>query len=110
MFVVQLPLAQMAMSREDLLLRLRAENVGATVHYAPLHTMPLYQRLGPQPTLPVTESLWQCMLTLPISASMQPEDTEPVIAVLRHCLEKRKNPWIKPFRGKTLPAMASLAD
>jgi perosamine synthetase len=110
LFVVQLPLAKMALSREELLLRLRAGNVGATVHYAPLHTMPLYERLGPQPALPTTERLWQCMLTLPISASMQPADTAPVMAILRQCLEKRKTPWIKPFLGKTPPAMASLAD
>jgi dTDP-4-amino-4,6-dideoxygalactose transaminase len=47
LFVVQLPLEEMALSREELLLRLRAENIGATVHYAPLHLMPLYQALGP---------------------------------------------------------------
>jgi perosamine synthetase len=110
LFVVQLPLAKMALSREELLLKLRAGKVGATVHYAPLHLMPLYERLGPQPALPVTERLWECTLTLPISASMQPGDTAPVIAILRHCLEQRKTPWIKPFLGKTLPAMASLAD
>lgn len=110
LFVVQLPLEEMALSREELLLRLRAENIGATVHYAPLHLMPLYQGLGPQPALPVTERLWERLLTLPISASMQSADTGAVMAVLRHCLEQRKTPWIKPFLGRTPPAMASAAD
>jgi perosamine synthetase len=110
LFVVQLPLEEMALSREELLLRLRAANVGATVHYAPLHLMPLYQGLGPQPGLPVTEGLWERLLTLPISASMQPADAGPVMAVVRRCLKQRKTPWIKPFLGKTPPAMASAAD
>ncbi len=110
LFVVQLPLEEMALSREELLLALRAENVGATVHYAPLHLMPLYQGPGPQPALPVTQRLWERLLTLPISASMQPADTAPVITSLRHCLEQRKTSWIKPFIGKTPPAMASAAD
>jgi UDP-4-amino-4-deoxy-L-arabinose-oxoglutarate aminotransferase len=65
------------LTRDELLQRLRAANIGATIHYALLHPMPLYapSRRGP---LPVTEALGETILTLPISASMTVADADDV--------------------------------
>jgi perosamine synthetase len=63
--------------RDDLLVELRQRNIGATIHYAPLHLMPLY-RGGRAPGLPVTETLGRQIITLPISASMQLADVDYV--------------------------------
>ena len=44
LFTVGLPWANLPMTREQLVLAMRARNLGVTIHYAPLHTMPLYNK------------------------------------------------------------------
>jgi len=66
-------------NRDGIVRKLRERNVGAAIHYAPLHLMPLY---GSQPALPMTEEMASRILTLPISASMTIEDAEAVMDVV----------------------------
>jgi len=68
LFTIQLPTGRGSSSRNRLLLALRARNIGATIHYAPLHRMPLYGQRSR--ALPVTEQVCRRIMTLPISASM----------------------------------------
>ncbi|MBN1877017.1 MAG: DegT/DnrJ/EryC1/StrS family aminotransferase [Anaerolineae bacterium] len=82
LFVLQL--GKMKLSRDDFLLALRARNIGASIHYSPLHRMPLYG--VPQPTLPNTEAICERILTLPISASMNLDDAEYVVAQFKELL------------------------
>lgn len=78
LFVVTLPIERMKCTRNEIILALRARNVGASIHYAPLHTMPLYAgyRKG---NLTATDYLSERIMTLPISASMNLEDAEYVV-------------------------------
>jgi dTDP-4-amino-4,6-dideoxygalactose transaminase len=76
LFAIQLGETQL--SRDDLLLALRAGNIGASIHYAPLHRMPLYHDLQ-QSALPNTEDVCGRNMTLPISASMSVEDADYVV-------------------------------
>lgn len=64
-----------SLSRDELLFALRQKNIGATIHYAPLHLMPLYHA-SPQKTLVESEKLAQEILTLPISASVTSADID----------------------------------
>jgi len=41
--------ARSRMPRDELVLELRRRNIGATIHYTPLHSMPLYCKGGPIP-------------------------------------------------------------
>lgn len=83
--IIQLPPQGNAGYRDRLLLKLRDRNIGATVHYAPLHRMPLY---GEQKRrLPVTEDLFRRIITLPISSSMEIEDAAYVVDHLLDLLE-----------------------
>jgi dTDP-4-amino-4,6-dideoxygalactose transaminase len=77
LFTVTLPLSRFRISRDEFLLQLRAMNIGASIHYAPLHTMPLYASSG-RPYLPHTEQLADAILTLPISSSMTLDDASHV--------------------------------
>jgi perosamine synthetase len=81
LLVVTLPIERMSSTRNDLLLALRRRNVGASVHYQPLHTMPVYAHPAGV-TLPVTDRLADRILTLPISASMTLADVDYVAAQL----------------------------
>lgn len=75
LLVVRLPVEHMRLSRDELLLALRDRNVGASIHYPPLHRMALY---GNQPAVPVTEALYDRIMTLPISAAISPDDADYV--------------------------------
>jgi len=87
LFVLQVP-DHSRLSRDEILLRLRAKNIGASIHYAPLHLMPLYCGESRPPSLPVTERVAARILTLPISASMTPTDAEDVLAELQAVLKE----------------------
>ncbi|OAI07095.1 hypothetical protein A1332_09470 [Methylomonas methanica] len=64
-------------SRDQLLLALRDQNIGASIHYRPLHLQSLYNHDGSN-SLPITESLAEIILTLPISARMTLNDVDYV--------------------------------
>lgn len=87
LFVVQLLTDNLNKSRDEVILALREMNVGASIHYAPLHTMPLYnQDINNSPVLPVTEKVAGTILTLPISASMTDEDAEYVVNMFKNAI------------------------
>jgi dTDP-4-amino-4,6-dideoxygalactose transaminase len=77
LFVVMLPVERMSMSRDDFVLGLRARNIGASIHYAPLHPMALYDA-SPKAGLPCTDALSRRNLTLPIGPSMSCSDADYV--------------------------------
>jgi dTDP-4-amino-4,6-dideoxygalactose transaminase len=77
LFVLRVPIGELTITRNELLLELRAYNIGASIHYAPLHTLSLYQPYV-RGILPNVEQLMQDILTLPISASMTDEDASYV--------------------------------
>ena len=87
LFVLQLPLERLRPARDDLLLALRARNIGASIHYAPLHRMPLYAGGCEPVSLPTTEQVAGRIMTLPISASMTPNDAEDVLAEFKAVLK-----------------------
>ena len=86
LFVVQLPLSAMKWTRNEVVLALRQANIGASIHYSPLHTMSLYRGANPEPVLPATEQVAQRIMTLPISASMTVDDAEDVASALASVL------------------------
>jgi dTDP-4-amino-4,6-dideoxygalactose transaminase len=77
------------LARDDLLLALRTQNIGASVHYRPLHMQPLY-RAGGFVTLPVTEALYEQIMTLPISARMTLDDADYVVDHLAFMIRKSR--------------------
>ena len=83
LFLMQLP---NFLSRDNLLLELRTRNIGASIHYPPLHKMPLYAKTK-LVTLPNTETLCSQILTLPISAKMMIADAAYVLEQLQDLLK-----------------------
>lgn len=80
LFVLRLPAG---IDRNAVLLRMRALNIGASIHYSPLHLMSIY---GVTASLPVTEEIAPRLLTLPISASMSLTDADNVMDAMAHAL------------------------
>jgi dTDP-4-amino-4,6-dideoxygalactose transaminase len=77
LMVVTLPRGS---SRDLVLGGLRERNIGATLHYAPLHRMDLYARWARVP-LPKTDDLGMRILTLPIGARMSIVDAREAASV-----------------------------
>lgn len=89
LLVAQFDPAKTGMQRDELLLALRARNIGASIHYRPLHGQPLYTARGIS-QLPVTESLAEKIMTLPISAKMTKADVDYVVENLVELLSQTK--------------------
>lgn len=90
LFLVLLPRERyFSMSRNDILLALRERNIGASIHYAPLHRMPLYAASDTS-GLEYTEDVCDRLLTLPISASMSLEDANEVVDILAELLDESR--------------------
>lgn len=89
LLVAQFDPAKTGMQRDELLLALRARNIGASIHYRPLHGQPLYTARGIS-QLPVTESLAEKIMTLPISAKMTMNDVDYVVDNLVDLLSQTK--------------------
>jgi len=65
-------------ARDKLLMELRNQNIGASIHYQPLHTQPLYYDKAAS-KLSVTDLLAEQIITLPISAKMTFDDVDYVV-------------------------------
>jgi perosamine synthetase len=79
LFVVKLPLEKIKITRDELILKMREQNIGASVHYMPLHLMKYYTKENPHEKLPVCEKMFEKIITLPISASMTLQDADYVL-------------------------------
>lgn len=69
--------------RDDVFARLRAEGIGANVHYGPVHLHSHYRKLGYGPGLaPVAEQASRHILTLPMFPAMTEADVTRVAGAL----------------------------
>ena len=65
--------------RNKLHIYLRNNYVSTGVHYMPLHLQPYYRKKYPKVSLPVTESVWVKMLTLPVYPKLKRVDQDYII-------------------------------
>jgi perosamine synthetase len=69
--------------RDRLRLFLKERNISSGVHYMPLHLHPFYKKLYPKTTLPVTETEWQKLLTLPLYPQLAHKDQDYIIKCIK---------------------------
>ena len=78
-----------AADRDTLINHLAKHGILATSHYQPLHLSPMGQRLGTQASdCPITESVSQRLLRLPLYNSLTPSEQDQVIAKIRAWIPK----------------------
>jgi UDP-4-amino-4,6-dideoxy-N-acetyl-beta-L-altrosamine transaminase len=70
--------------RDETFRRLRANGIGANVHYIPVHLHPYYrERLGTREGMcPVAEKAYHEVLTLPLWPGMEAEDVKRILSLL----------------------------
>lgn len=76
-------------SRKTFVNAMHAENIGVQVHYVPLHYHPYFQdTFGyERGTFPVTEHIYEQLVSLPLYPAMEDDDIEDVIRAVErlHC-------------------------
>jgi len=86
-FPILLDLDRLTADRRTILAALRAENIGAGVHYVPAYWHPYYQTLGYRRGLcPRVEAAFERLLTLPLFPAMTDADIGDVLAAVRKVL------------------------
>lgn len=77
-----LRLDRLTVDRGQVYQALRAEGIGVNVHYIPVHRHPYYQDHFPGVSMPVAESAYERLLTLPLHAGMTDADLDDVITAV----------------------------
>lgn len=85
LFPIRLKLDQLTVDRNRFLEMLRAEGVGCSVHWRPLHLHPLYaETLGwREEDFPVATHLWKRLISLPIFSSMSISEIKQVVETVK---------------------------
>jgi UDP-4-amino-4,6-dideoxy-N-acetyl-beta-L-altrosamine transaminase len=83
-YPLRLNLERLRQDREAIFQALRAENIGVSVHYRPVHLHPYYrERLGTGPgQCPGAEAAFERLLTLPLFPGMSDDDVADVITAV----------------------------
>jgi len=83
-YPLRLSLERLRQDREAIFQALRAENIGVSVHYRPVHLHPYYrERLGTGPgQCPAAEAAFERLLTLPLFPGMSDDDVVDVITAV----------------------------
>jgi perosamine synthetase len=86
-FPILIELERISADRDTILAALRAEGIGAAVHYVPVYWHPYYERLGYRRGLcPHAEAAYERLLTLPLFPTMTDADVDDVLTALRKVL------------------------
>jgi perosamine synthetase len=86
-FPVLLETERISADRDTILAALRAEGIGAAVHYVPAYWHPYYEGLGYRRGLcPRAEAAYERLLTLPLFPAMTDADVDDVLTALRKVL------------------------
>ncbi len=80
LYIIQLVLERLKVSRKEVYLALQAEGVGVNVHYIPVYYFPYYQRMGYKKGIcPNAEHLYDRIISIPLYYSLSDEEQEKVI-------------------------------
>lgn len=84
LYVVRLDAQRLSADRGTVFQALRAEGIGVSVHYPPVHLHPYYQRTQGthEGMCPIAETAYDGLLSLPIFPGMTDRDVDDVIAAV----------------------------
>jgi len=84
LYAIGLELERLTIDRARFIEELRAENIGTSVHFIPIHLHPHWRdTLGlPEGSLPVAEDAFRRAITLPLFSRMTDRDVDDVVAAV----------------------------
>jgi len=92
LYPVRLRLDRLSIDRGQFMEELRRRQVGAGVHFIPLHQQPFYsRRYGYRPDdFPVAEAEYPRLISLPIYSRMSKKDVETVVAAIAEIVDESR--------------------
>lgn len=92
LYVIQLEIERLTLDRAEFIEALRQQNIGASVHFIPLHRQPYYrQKFGYRPAdFPNAAAAYQRIVSLPIYPNMSERDVNDVIIAVRNIIEAHR--------------------
>jgi len=92
LYVIQLDLDRLRIGRNTFIERLKAENIGASVHFIPLHRHPYYRdTFGYRPEhFPNANAAFERIVSLPIYPKMTEADVQDVIEAVRKIVRENR--------------------
>jgi perosamine synthetase len=89
LYVIQLNLDRLRISRNEFIQRLQQAGIGCSVHFIPLHLHPYYRdKWGYRPhDLPVSSMVYQRIVSLPLYSKMTDADIERVIVTVKDLIK-----------------------
>jgi perosamine synthetase len=92
LYVIQLELERLKITRREFIAELRSENIGASVHFIPLHLHPFYrQTFGYRAEdFPTASAVYERIVSLPIYPGMTDADVDDVIRAVTRIVERNR--------------------
>jgi dTDP-4-amino-4,6-dideoxygalactose transaminase len=89
LFPILLPVEKLNIDRNYFIQALTAENIGTSVHFIPLHLHPYYQRTFgyKKGDFPVSEYVYERLISLPLYPRMTREDLDSVVEAVSKIVE-----------------------
>lgn len=81
LFVVRIK-SSSKIKRDELIEELKSAGIGTSVHFIPNHTQTLYKKLGLSRKLPITEKIFQQILSLPFYEGLNDQEVKHVCQIL----------------------------
>lgn len=89
LYIIRLNLNKLNVTRKKIYEDLTELNIGVNVHYIPVYYHPYYRNLGYAKGLcPITEKLYEEMITLPLFPSMEDQDCDDVIHAVKEVIKR----------------------
>jgi dTDP-4-amino-4,6-dideoxygalactose transaminase len=92
LYVIQLDLEQLRISRDEFITLLKQEDIGTSVHFIPLHLHPYYRdTFGYRPEdFPTASAVFERIVSLPIYTKMTEADVERVIETVKRLVKRHR--------------------
>ena len=92
LYIIRLDLERLTIDRGQFIQALRSENIGTSVHFIPLHLHPFYQRRYgfKKGDYPVSERVYEGIVSLPLYPKMTREDVDDVVEAVRRVISRSR--------------------
>ena len=92
LYVIQLDLERLTIDRAQFIEALRDENVGASVHFIPVHLHPYYRQTYGyhRGDFPNAELIYDRMISLPLYTRMTEQDVASVVAAVKKIVRRHR--------------------
>jgi dTDP-4-amino-4,6-dideoxygalactose transaminase len=97
---IRLRLDRLTIDRAAFIEALKAEGIGTSVHFIPLHRQPYYRnRFGLDPSdFPVAEAAYHSLISLPLYTRMAEQDVDDVVEAVRRVAARNQRGSTNPLR------------